>query len=125
VFVSKKAILKRINYDGMKCPNCNQTLLIAERHRVEIDYCPNCRGVWLDKGELDKLLDYAGNQNLSSQAPVAEERSRPKDNDRYDYDRRPHDYSENRNHDRHNDHYGQRNYQKKKKSFLSDFFDFD
>lgn len=38
----------------MKCPDCNETLLITERHNIEIDYCPACRGVWLDKGELDK-----------------------------------------------------------------------
>lgn len=43
----------------MKCPNCDQLLLITERHNVEIDYCPSCRGVWLDKGELDKLIEFA------------------------------------------------------------------
>ncbi len=43
----------------MKCPHCDQLLLITERHNVEIDYCPSCRGVWLDKGELDKLMDFA------------------------------------------------------------------
>jgi len=43
----------------MKCPNCNETLLMTERNHIEIDYCPSCRGVWLDKGELDKMLEYA------------------------------------------------------------------
>ena len=44
----------------MKCPACTDTLLVmSERHGVEIDYCPQCRGVWLDRGELDKLLDRA------------------------------------------------------------------
>ena len=42
----------------MKCPNCNETLLMTERNNIEIDYCPSCRGVWLDKGELDKMLEY-------------------------------------------------------------------
>jgi uncharacterized protein len=47
----------------MKCPHCHDvTLTIAERQGVEIDYCPQCRGVWLDRGELDKLLDRAGPQ---------------------------------------------------------------
>jgi uncharacterized protein len=46
----------------MRCPNCNETLLMSERMGVEIDYCPKCRGVWLDKGELDKLLDIAAQQ---------------------------------------------------------------
>lgn len=40
----------------MKCPIDSATLLISERQGVEIDYCPDCRGVWLDRGELDKLL---------------------------------------------------------------------
>ena len=42
----------------MKCPTCpDSTLLMSERQGVEIDYCPTCRGVWLDRGELDKLLE--------------------------------------------------------------------
>ena len=42
----------------MKCPTCaNTPLVMAERQGVEIDYCPSCRGIWLDRGELDKLLD--------------------------------------------------------------------
>ena len=40
----------------MKCPNCEETLIMTERQGVEIDYCPKCRGVWLDKGELDKII---------------------------------------------------------------------
>ena len=40
----------------MKCPVDGTTLLLAERQGVEIDYCPECRGVWLDRGELDKLV---------------------------------------------------------------------
>jgi Zn-finger nucleic acid-binding protein len=41
----------------MKCPVCpDSTLAMSERQGVEIDYCPNCRGVWLDRGELDKLV---------------------------------------------------------------------
>ena len=40
----------------MKCPIDNATLVMTERHGVEIDYCPTCRGVWLDRGELDKIL---------------------------------------------------------------------
>jgi Zn-finger nucleic acid-binding protein len=45
----------------MKCPNCpDATLVMADRQGVEIDYCPHCRGVWLDRGELDKLIERAG-----------------------------------------------------------------
>ena len=41
----------------MKCPQCEETLIMTERQQVEIDYCPQCRGVWLDKGELDKIIE--------------------------------------------------------------------
>jgi len=44
----------------MKCPKCNQFLVMSERQGVEIDYCPECRGVWLDRGELDKILERSG-----------------------------------------------------------------
>ncbi|MDP3313965.1 zf-TFIIB domain-containing protein [Lutibacter sp.] len=44
----------------MKCPNCaNIDLVMAERQGIEIDYCPTCRGVWLDRGELDKIIEKA------------------------------------------------------------------
>ncbi|MFT4300046.1 MAG: zf-TFIIB domain-containing protein [Aeromicrobium sp.] len=48
----------------MKCPTDGTTLVMSERSGVEIDYCPDCRGVWLDRGELDKILDRA-TANLS------------------------------------------------------------
>jgi Zn-finger nucleic acid-binding protein len=41
----------------MNCPNCNVQLIVSERLNVEIDYCPNCRGAWLDRGELDKIIE--------------------------------------------------------------------
>src|SRR4028118_1115338 len=42
----------------MKCPQCQEPdLVMADRQGIEIDYCPNCRGVWLDRGELDKLIE--------------------------------------------------------------------
>ena len=43
----------------MRCPVDNETLVMADRNGVEIDYCPKCRGVWLDRGELDKIIDRA------------------------------------------------------------------
>lgn len=43
----------------MQCPVDGATLVIAERSGVEIDYCPKCRGVWLDRGELDKIVERA------------------------------------------------------------------
>ncbi len=47
----------------MKCPNCkDHNLVIAERRGVEIDHCPECRGIWLDRGELDKILEKANDE---------------------------------------------------------------
>ncbi|RPD41173.1 zf-TFIIB domain-containing protein [Chitinophaga barathri] len=89
----------------MKCPNCNETLLMTQRNNVEIDYCPQCRGIWLDKGELDKLLEYDDKRS--------NEEHRRHD-DRNDH----HDHDHGRFDDRHK-------YPKKKKGFLGDFFDFD
>ncbi len=43
--------------NAMRCPVCDVPLLMAARQGVEIDYCPQCRGVWLDRGELDKIIE--------------------------------------------------------------------
>jgi len=50
----------------MNCPKCYEPLRIAERQGVEIDYCPECRGVWLDRGELDKIVE----RTLRTEAPA-------------------------------------------------------
>ena len=49
----------------MKCPNCNVTLVMTDRSGIEIDYCPDCRGVWLDRGELDKIIERSS-QNVKN-----------------------------------------------------------
>jgi Zn-finger nucleic acid-binding protein len=55
----------------MKCPTCaDSTLVMSERQSVEIDYCLQCRGVWLDRGELDKLLERAATQEPVRNAPA-------------------------------------------------------
>ena len=48
----------------MNCPNDNTPLAMTERQGIEIDYCPTCRGVWLDRGELDKLIAGAGREQM-------------------------------------------------------------
>jgi Zn-finger nucleic acid-binding protein len=56
----------------MKCPSDNVALVMSERNGIEIDYCPECRGVWLDRGELDKIIDRAGATTApSATAPAA------------------------------------------------------
>jgi Zn-finger nucleic acid-binding protein len=47
----------------MKCPNCSVSLVMADRNGIEIDYCPDCRGVWLDRGELDKIIERSSQEN--------------------------------------------------------------
>ena len=99
----------------MRCPVCDdQQLVISSREGVEIDYCAQCRGVWLDRGELDKIIDRAGPAGAPVPPPRQEERSR--DDDRY------------RDDDRHRDDdrpSGDPRYDKRKKrrSFLEDIFD--
>jgi Zn-finger nucleic acid-binding protein len=87
----------------MMCPNCDAELKLSDRQGVEIDYCPKCRGVWLDRGELDKIIERSGSY---SNAPRTERRDDDSDDDlRYDNDNR---YYE----------------KKKRKSFIEDLFDF-
>ena len=81
----------------MKCPIDGATLVISDRNGVEIDHCPECRGVWLDRGELDKIIDRS-----VGEAPPPPPSGRRDDRD-------------NRNEYRP---------KKKRDSFLSELFDF-
>lgn len=54
---------------GMACPIDGAQLVMSERQGIEIDYCPNCRGVWLDRGELDKIVERSA---TDAPAPVAQ-----------------------------------------------------
>ncbi|MGN7801041.1 zf-TFIIB domain-containing protein [Leifsonia sp. 22587] len=104
----------------MKCPTDNATLVMSERHGIEIDYCPECRGVWLDRGELDKIIDRAG--TLPSAPPTAstqpaqaydDARYRERDHREAQYGRPQYDEAP----------YGQRPYKKKRENWLSELFD--
>ncbi|ABM94687.1 MULTISPECIES: TFIIB-type zinc ribbon-containing protein [Burkholderiales] len=62
----------------MKCPTCTDTALVmSDRQGVEIDYCPQCRGVWLDRGELDKLIERSASLAPPVPAGNAAARSQP------------------------------------------------
>lgn len=90
----------------MKCPNCSDTTLVmADRQGVEIDYCPLCRGIWLDRGELDKLLDKAGSEASQARAAPAPTQHARRDDDDRDYRRKPYEYRD------------------RKKSWLNEIFD--
>lgn len=89
----------------MKCPVCKDvTLSISERSGVEIDYCPECRGVWLDRGELDKILDKASSYDSKENNY---EKSYSKD-----YDKKSKEYKNISKH-----------HGKKKESFMGEIFD--
>ena len=72
----------------MQCPVCPETtLMMSDRQGVEIDYCPKCRGVWLDRGELDKLIQLSSAAEPSRAQPAAEPyRSAPQRRDFDDSD---------------------------------------
>ena len=62
------------NHSGpMTCPVDGATLVMSERSGIEIDYCPSCRGVWLDRGELDKIIE----RNAASMAPASPQQAAP------------------------------------------------
>ena len=94
----------------MKCPIDDSPLSVSSREGVEIDFCPSCRGVWLDRGELDKIIDRAattlgppvptGATSMSDHRP--EPRSDRRDDDGWQAGRRG-----------------------RRRSFLDDLFDFD
>lgn len=74
----------------MKCPHCTgSTLVMSERQGVEIDYCPDCRGIWLDRGELDKLLERAAAPGSQARAPTAPKQRDFADSDFQGYQRKP------------------------------------
>ena len=91
----------------MKCPTCDGVnLMMSERSGIEIDYCPQCRGVWLDRGELDKIIERATPTTAAAAAPVQQPQAyRPPPPPHYD----------------------ERGYYRKKKreGFLGELFDFD
>ena len=64
----------------MKCPHGGAVLTMSERSGVEIDYCTECRGVWLDRGELDKILD-----RMAAETPAAPPPAAPQQDYRQDY----------------------------------------
>ena len=82
----------------MKCPKCQVDLMISDRAGIEIDFCPQCRGVWLDRGELDKIVERASRHAADD------------DDDRWRGHERPREYDRDY-------------YYRKRKSFWTELFD--
>ena len=98
----------------MDCPVCRTVnLVMSERQGIEIDYCPQCRGVWLDRGELDKIIDRAAPEQTAPATAAYQEPPRQQPQPQH----QPQGYDPYRDKDRH--------YKKKKRGFLGDIFDFD
>jgi Zn-finger nucleic acid-binding protein len=104
----------------MRCPTDGSTLTMSERSGIEIDYCPECRGVWLDRGELDKIIDRAGPASPPPPPPRQEQRPDPRQ-----YDDRQHGSQQYGNQQYGNQGYGsqQNPRRKKKENWLSELFD--
>jgi uncharacterized protein len=96
--------------EGMLCPTDRTPLVMSERQGIEIDYCPTCRGVWLDRGELDKIIERSAAPPAAAAPPPQPEPC---------HSREPYrDYDDGR-------HYGHRGHHghKRRKSFLEELFD--
>jgi uncharacterized protein len=93
----------------MKCPIDNSDLVMSDRQGIEIDYCPKCRGVWLDRGELDKIIERSASDDGPRQVRGDDDDRRRSDDDRHD----------DRGYGRQQDYRP-----RKKKSLLGEIFDF-
>lgn len=91
---------------AMPCPVDGTALVMSERSGIEIDYCPTCRGVWLDRGELDKIIERSAQQQTSAPPPSPQGQPQP--------------WGGSHGSHGHGSHYG---YRKRKKSFLEELFD--
>jgi len=91
----------------MQCPTDGAVLVMSERSGIEIDYCPTCRGVWLDRGELDKIIE----RSLGESAPPPYA-APPAPQQRGGYPQQGHQQG-----------YAQKPYKKRKESWLSELFD--
>jgi hypothetical protein len=97
--------------EPMLCPIDKTPLVMSERQNIEIDYCPTCRGVWLDRGELDKIIERSAEASTPAPAPAA---APPPPQPQPGYPSQPHYGHGHRGHGYHG---------KRKKSFLEELFD--
>ena len=95
---------------GMNCPLDGTALVMSERQGIEIDYCPSCRGVWLDRGELDKIIERASGDFAPAAAPAFQPGPQPA---------APWSQDRHRGHDNRGDQRGG----KRRKNFFEELFD--
>ena len=108
----------------MKCPNDDATLTMSERGGIEIDYCPECRGVWLDRGELDKIIERSLTQAPTASAPAPAPTPTEPPPGSYERERDERRQHHDQRYSQPSSQYGNQPYRKKKKeSWLSEIFD--
>jgi len=110
----------------MQCPIDNVDLVMTERSGIEIDYCPKCRGVWLDRGELDKIIERGSTDQTESRVS-GPHYGRHGDDDDEDDENEDRQQDNRRHHTERHDQprdYRDSGRKKKKESFLGDLFDF-
>lgn len=98
----------------MDCPLCKINLQIADRQGVEIDYCPKCRGIWLDRGELEKIVDMSLIRTQTTAPSISQSRDLEIHSDRYGHRSGSSGDNSGYSHGK----------PKKRESWLSDLFDF-
>ena len=102
------------NHEGpMACPVDGATLVMSERSGIEIDYCPTCRGVWLDRGELDKIIERNASSQSAQQQPAPPPQQPQPHQQSAPWGVPPQQYGHGYGHKPH----------KRRKSFLEDLFD--
>jgi Zn-finger nucleic acid-binding protein len=115
----------------MKCPIDNTDLVMSDRQGIEIDYCPQCRGVWLDRGEIDKIVERSVGMGMGAAQPhpqqpapqAAPQYQHPQQHSGYPQDTRRRDYDDDDDDYKHRDgHHGEHRGHHKKENFLSDLF---
>lgn len=108
---------------GLLCPACRVDLVMTDRQGVEIDYCPKCRGVWLDRGELDKIIERSAALEAGGQAPITPEPRRASPGYGQPWDS---GYSQNQGGDHGGGHHGGGGHgggHRRRRGFLGDLFD--
>ena len=96
---------------GMPCPVCKIALVMSDRQGIEIDYCPQCRGVWLDRGELDKIIERSAADTPSAASPSPQPQPQHQGYQQQPYSSDQHGFGHGYGH------------KKRKKSFFEEIFD--
>ncbi len=110
----------------MNCPVCDAQLRTVNKHNIEVEICPDCKGVWLDRGELDKIIEIASGDATEPRVEESREPRGHREEDRHEHDR---DRDRDRDERKHDDHghrgkeeYDSRTGKPRKKSMLGEIF---